>query len=299
MKIDRRDFLKLAGVGSVVLVSGLGDPGSLARAAGSGEKSFLFLQLSDTHWGFSGPKVNPDSTGTLKKAIAAANSLKKQPDFIIFTGDLTHTTDDDKERRKRMAEFRDIAAGLKVKNVRFMPGEHDAGLDEGKAFKEFFGETHYVFDHKGIHFIVLDNVSDPRSMLGESQLAWLSADLKLRDKNSPIVVFAHRPLFDLYPDWDWHTRDGSKAVELLMPYRNVIVFYGHIHQVNDHMTGHIAHHSAKGLMYALPAPGSVPVKNPIPWDSSQPYKGLGFRSIDRTDKAQYVISEFDVKGERL
>jgi 3',5'-cyclic AMP phosphodiesterase CpdA len=298
MKIDRRDFLKLAGIGSAVLVSGLGNPVGLARAAKSTEKSFLFFQLSDTHWGFNGPKVNPDFAGTLKKAIAAVNSLKGQADFIIFTGDLTHTTDDDKERRERLAGFRDIVAGLKVKNVKFMPGEHDAGLDEGKAYKEFFGETHYVFDHKGVHFIVVDNVSDPRSMLGEAQLEWLSADLKGRDKNLPIVVFAHRPLFDLYPDWDWHTRDGAKAVELLMPYRNVIVFYGHIHQVNDHMTGHIAHHSAKGLMYALPAPGSVPVKNPIPWDSSQPYKGLGFRSIDKTDKARYVISEFNVKGER-
>ncbi|MRR07949.1 MAG: metallophosphoesterase, partial [Deltaproteobacteria bacterium] len=250
------------------------------------------------HWGFNGPKVNPDSAGTLKKAIAALNSLKGQPDFVIFTGDLTHTTDDDKERRERLAGFRDIIAGLKVKNVKFMPGEHDAGLDEGKAYKEFFGETHYVFDHKGVHFIVLDNVSDARSMLGEAQLEWLSADLKRRDESLPIVVFAHRPLFDLYPDWDWHTRDGAKAVELLMPYRNVTVFYGHIHQVNYHTTGHIAHHSAKGLMYALPAPGSVPVKNPIPWDSGQPYKGLGFRSIGKTGKARFVISEFNVNGER-
>ena len=297
MKIDRRDFLKLAGFGGVVLASGLGHPGKLAMGA---EVDFFFLQLSDTHWGFTGEKVNPDSKGTLKKAVAAANSLKIQPDFIIFTGDLTHTTDDDQERRRRLTEFRGIVSELKVKNVRFMPGEHDAGLDEGEAFKELFGKTHYTFDHKGVHFIVLDNVSDPRSLIGDKQLEWLSADLKKLDKDSRIVIFTHRPLFDLYPDWDWHTRDGAKAMDLLMPYSKVTVFYGHIHQEHHHKTGPIAHHAAKGLMFPLPAPGSVPVKNPIPWDASQPYKGLGFRSVEaKVKEAQYPISEFSVKGERL
>ena len=181
-----------------------------------------------------------------------------------------------------------------------MPGEHDAGLDEGEAFKEFFGETHYAFDHKGVHFIVLDNVSDPTSTIGETQLEWLAADLKRQDKNSRIVVFTHRPLFDLYPDWDWYTRDGAKAIELLISYPNATVFYGHIHQEHHHNTGQIAHHAAKGLMFPLPAPGSVPVKNPIPWDPNQPYKGLGFRSIEtKVKETRYAISEFNVRGEKL
>ncbi|MGD0282981.1 MAG: metallophosphoesterase, partial [Dissulfurispiraceae bacterium] len=182
MKIDRRDFLKLMGFGGVVFVSGLGSLGNQAHAA-SGKDDFFFVQLSDPHWGFSDPKINPDSTGTLKKAVAAVNSLELQPDFIMFTGDLTHTTDDDKERRKRLTGFRDIISDLKVKSVRFMPGEHDASLDEGTAFKEFFGETHYTFDHKGVHFIVLDNVSDPGSKIGEAQLQWLSDVLKKLDKD--------------------------------------------------------------------------------------------------------------------
>jgi len=300
MQIDRRDFLKLAGIGGVVFVSGLGNLGHSARASGPKENNFFFVQLSDTHWGFNGPAVNPDSASTLKKAVAAVNSLEEKPDFIIFTGDLTHVTDDDKERRTRLAGFRDIITNLEVKNIKFIPGEHDAGLDEGKAYKELFGETHYIFDHKGIHFIVLDNVSDPTSALGQTQLEWLDADLKRREKSVPIVVFTHRPLFDLYPDWDWHTRDGAKAIELLMPYTNVIVFYGHIHQENHHMTGHIAHHAAKGLMFPLPAPGSVPVKSPIPWDTNEPYKGLGFRGVNaKVEKPRYAISEFTVKGERL
>lgn len=300
MKIDRRDFLKLAGIGGVVFVSGMGGIGNLTKRALAAEDDFYFLQLSDTHWGFNGPAVNPDATGTLQKAVAAVNSLTIKPDFIMFTGDLTHTTDDDKERRKRLSEFRNIVSTLKVKKVRFMPGEHDAGLDEGKAFKEFFGKTHYTFDHKGVHFIVLDNVSDPTSSIGDAQLAWLNADLKKQKKDARIVVLTHRPLFDLYPDWDWHTRDGAKATDMLMPYANVTVFYGHIHQEHHHNTGHIDHHAAKGLMYPLPAPGSVPKKAPVPWDATQPYRGLGFRSVEaRVKEASYAISEFNVKGEKL
>jgi len=300
MKIDRREFLKLAGIGSVVFVAGPGSILNVAEAAKSGNDDFFFVQLSDTHWGFTGPAVNPDAAGTLKKAIAAVNSLKSQPDFIMFTGDLTHVTEDEKERRKRLSEFRKIVSELKVENVRFMPGEHDAGLDEGKAFKEFFEATHYTFDYKGVHFIVLDNVSDPTSSIGETQLAWLSGDLKQLDKSARIVVFTHRPLFDLSPDWDWHTRDGSKALDMLMPFPNVTVFYGHIHQEHHHKTGHIDHHAAKGLMYPLPAAGSVPKKQPVPWDATAPYKGLGFRGVNAdVKKAKYDIAEFSVEGERL
>lgn len=297
MKINRRDFLKLAGYGGAIFVSGFAGPGRWADAAG--ENGFMFVQMSDTHWGFSNPAVNPDSAGTLRKAIAAVNDLKPQPDFIMFTGDLTQTTDDEKERRKRMAEFRDITGGLKVKKLNYMPGEHDAGLDEGAVFKDIFGLTHYSFDHKGVHFIVLDNVSDPTGSIGDAQLQWLAADLKKQDKGARIVVFTHRPLFDLAPDWDWHTRDGAKALDLLTPWTNVTVFYGHIHQENHRTTGHITHHSARGLMYPLPAPYSVPKKMPVPWDSAQPYKGLGFRSVDeKVGKAAYDLTEYGVKGEK-
>src|SRR5439155_136281 len=190
----------------------------------------FFIQLSDTHWGFQGPAVNPDAAGTLPKAIAAVNALETQPDFVVFTGDLTHTTDDPRERRRRLAEFRDLARGLKNPNVRFMPGEHDAALDDGAAYQELFGPTHYAFDHKGVHFIALDNVSDRAARIGEEQLGWLKADLEKRKRDDRIVVLTHRPLFPLYPQWDWATRDGEQALELLMPYRNVVVFYGHIYQ---------------------------------------------------------------------
>jgi len=294
MKIDRRDFLKLLGLGSAVVVFGT-TRFSYAANMKAGQDDFLFIQVSDTHWGFNGPAINPDAIGTLKKAIAAINGMKTQPDFVIFTGDLTHTADDPQERRKRMGEVRDIIGGLKVKNVKLMPGEHDAGLDKGEAYREYFGKTRYTFDHKGVHFIVIDNVSDPTSSIGDEQLQWLNEDLKKLDKDSPIVVFSHRPLFDLYPSWDWWTRDGARAIELLMPYKNVIVFYGHIHQEHHHMTGHIAHHAAKGMMYPLPAPGSVPKRVQIPWDPAQPYKGLGYRSVGGSaKKAEYKLTEYPV-----
>jgi len=290
-RINRRDFLKLTGLGGIGVVLSSALPG-VAHAHGDDE--FVFIQLSDTHWGFEGAP-NPDAKGTLQKAVRSINSLAEQPDFLVFTGDLTHTTDNPLERRRRMAEFKQIVSELKVKNVRFMPGEHDASLDNGKAFQEFFGATRYSFDHKGVHFIALDNVSDPRALIGDEQLAWLAADLKQRRTEEPIVVLTHRPLFDLAPQWDWATRDGVKAIELLTPYKNVTVFYGHIHQEHHHMTGHIAHHAAKGLMFALPAPGSQPNRTPVPWDPAVPYKGLGFRSVDAdVDEGTYEITEFPV-----
>jgi 3',5'-cyclic AMP phosphodiesterase CpdA len=287
--IDRRDFLKLAGVGGAVFASGLYPLAAQAQAA----DDFFFVQLSDTHWGFQGPP-NPDAKVTLKKAVAAVNALDQQPDFIVFTGDLTHTTDDPAVRRQRLAEFRDIVGELKVKNVRFMPGEHDASLDRGAAYQEFFGKTHYTFDHKGVHFIVLDNVSDPGASIGEEQLAWLSGDLNQLAKDQRIVVFTHRPLFDLYPEWDWATKDGAKAVDLLMPYSNVTVFYGHIHQENHHTTGHIAHHAAKSLIFPLPAPGSQPKRAPIAWNAAEPYKGLGYREVS-AKKSGLAVTELPVQ----
>jgi hypothetical protein len=293
-EINRRDFLKLTGVGGAVFMSGLA--GCSAVGTKAAQQDFYFVQLSDTHWGFKGPVVNPDAAGTLPKAVAAVNALAIQPDFIMFTGDLTHTTDDPQERRKRLAEFKNIVGGLKNPNVRFMPGEHDASLDKGQAWSEFFGETHYSFDHKGVHFIVVDNVSDPAGRIGEAQLAWLKANLDTQDKDARIVIFTHRPLFDLYPQWDWATRDGDQAMALLMPYRNVTVFYGHIHQENHHMTGHIAHHSAKSLIFPLPAPGSTPKREPIRWDPAEPYRGLGFREVDaKVASAEYAITELAVK----
>jgi hypothetical protein len=289
---DRRDFLKLAGIGGVAFASGL-----FAEAADAPAQTtdFHFVQFSDTHWGYAGP-ANPDAGHTLEKAVATVNGLAAQPDFIVFTGDLTHTTDDPRERRARLKRFKEIVSALHVKDVRFMPGEHDAALDRGEAYREFFGAPYYTFDHKGVHFIALDNVSDPAAKVGDAQLAWLAADLKQRAPDDRIVVMTHRPLFDLYPQWDWATTDGAKVMELLMPHRNVVVFYGHIHQEHHHSTGHIAHHAARSLIFPLPTPGSQPRRAPLPYDAASPYRGMGTRDIGVAPAGSYALHELPVAG---
>ena len=298
----RRDFLALMGVGGVVFASGLGLAGCAGAASASAQtlgapqgtrrgrgpaEDFFFLQLSDTHWGFKGP-LNPQADVTLERAVATINAVDVQPDFIVFTGDLTRTTEDAAERRTRMARFKEIVSALKVKNVRFLPGEHDASLDRGDAFKEAFGDTRYSFDHKGVHFVALDNVSEASGVLGEAQLAWLANDLARVPPDVRVVVLAHRPLFDLYPEWDWATKDGGRALDLLSKRSDVTVFYGHIHQENHHTTGTIAHHSARSLVFPLPAPGSVAKKAGLPWDPTSPDHGLGWRSVAMADVAARI-----------
>src|SRR4051812_24611179 len=279
---SRREILKgvvkLAGVGGVVFAS------RLAGAARKKSKSdphedFFFLQLSDTHWGYSGVS-NPKADVTLPTAIETINAAGAPPDFVVFTGDLTHTTDDGGVRRQRLTEFKKLTTKLRVPSLRFLPGEHDAAKDSGAAYQELFGPTHYTFDHKGVHFVALDNVSDPAGAVGDAQLDWLHADLKKTSAATPVVVLTHRPLFDLYPEWEWSTKDGAKVIDVLLPHKNVTVFYGHIHQEHHHQTEHIAHHAAKSLVFPLPAPGSVSKKAPLPWNAAAPFAGIGYRQID-------------------
>jgi hypothetical protein len=276
----RRSFLQLMGLGGAVFASGLA--GACTNILRKPDEDFFFVQLSDTHWGFKGPP-NPEAANTLSQAVAAVNALPRAPDFVVFTGDLTHTTDDEAERRKRMREFKSIVAGLRAPVQYYMPGEHDASLDNGAAYQENFGKTHYSFDHKGIHFAVLDNVSDPAAALGDAQIDWLMNDLRPLKQDAPIVIFTHRPLFDLAPTWDWATKDGSKAIDLLQRYKNVTVFYGHIHQEHHFKTGEIAHHAATSLIFPLPPPLSQAKRAPVPWDPAHPRRGLGFREVTAGD----------------
>jgi 3',5'-cyclic AMP phosphodiesterase CpdA len=285
---DRRNLLKLAGVGGVVFASRLSaaaEPGTSAqkKKSAAGE-DFFFLQLSDTHWGYSGV-ANPEGEVPLPAAIAQINQVAgtgTRPDFVVFTGDLTHTTDDVAVRRKRMTEFRGIVSGPRGLGdipLHFIPGEHDAAPDAGAVYREFFGPSHHAFDHKGVHFVALDNVSDRTGALGPAQIDWLAADLRKHPRAERIVVFAHRPLFDLFPAWEWATPDGAKAIDVLLPHPNVTVFYGHIHQEHHHQTEHIAHHAARSLIFALPAPGSVPKKAPLAWDAAAQRTRIGYRNI--------------------
>jgi plastocyanin len=283
-------MLKIAIISLTVMFAGIA---FAAKKEGNKKESFYFVQLSDTHWGFNDVKINPDYAGALKKAIAMIDNMKPQPDFVVFTGDNTHTTDDPKERRKRLAEFIALTKTLKVKNIKYLPGEHDAGLDKGDAYKEVIGISDYSFDYRGVHFMAVDNVSQPQSSIGEEGLKWMAKDLKTLKPDKKIILFTHRPLFDLYPDWDWHTKDGSKAIDLLMPFKDVTVFYGHIHQINRHSAGNIEHYAASGMMYPLPAPGSLPKKAPLAWIPDKPYDKLGFRTVAiEKNAAHAVIMEY-------
>src|SRR6185312_10594008 len=180
----------------------------------------------------------------------------------------THTTDDPLERRRRMNEFRAMVRDPKVKELRFLPGEHDAALDRGEAFREVFGPTRWSFDRGGVHFVGVDNVSDPAGAIGEEQLAWLAQDLATVTSDRPVVLLTHRPLFELAPAWDWATKDGARAIALLDRFARATVLYGHVHQEHHHVTGRVAHHAARSLIFPLPAPMSVPKKAPLPWDAA-------------------------------
>jgi len=242
---NRRSFLKFAGtsIGIGVLYSAYpaalatGETGDMFTALGksSGEKvsPFSFVQLSDAHVGFNGP---PDPLGTkaFERAVEMINALPRRPDLVLFTGDLTHDTEEKDVHAQRMKQFQEISKRMNVPLIKYVPGEHDAGLDGGQLYREFFGESYYSFDHRGVHFIGLDNVSRAKPEVGPEQLGWLKKDLARFSKAAPIVLFTHRPLFDLRPDWEWFTSDGDDVMNVLAPYDNVTVLYGHIHRDDEH-----------------------------------------------------------------
>jgi hypothetical protein len=246
----------------------------------NGEKvtPFSFVQLSDAHVGFNGP---PDPLGTkaFERAVEMVNSLPQQPDLVLFTGDLTHDTEDKDVHAQRMKQFVEISRRLNVGKIMHVPGEHDAGLDGGALYREFLNETFYSFDHRGIHFIALDNVSRAKPEIGPEQLAWLKKDLVRFPKSAPIVVFTHRPLFDLKPEWEWFTSDGDDVMNALQPYENVTVLYGHIHRDHEHSEGHAHHYAARSLIFAFPDPEKVAEKKPIPFDKDHPFQNLGIRVV--------------------
>ena len=160
-----------------------------------------------------------------------------------------------------------------------MPGEHDAAADGGAAYREMFGESALVLDHKGIHFVAIDNVSDPTAKVGDEQLAWLRSDLASLTVEAPIVVFCHVRL-GISSRMGLATPDAAKVIDVLSAYHNVTVFSGNIHQELHHMTGNIAHHAARSTMFALPTPETPGTRTPVPWDPANPNQGLGYRTVE-------------------
>jgi 3',5'-cyclic AMP phosphodiesterase CpdA len=268
--VSRRKVLECmtwAGTGVLWTVAG-GIPTSLGimGEAAAQTTGMTFLQISDSHVGFDKP-ANPNALGTLEEAIAKVKALQVKPAFMIHTGDITHLSKDKEfDDAKRIIS----QAGL---DTHYVPGEHDIIDDEpGRQYKERYGKNAkgagwYSFDQNGVHFVGLVNVVNLKAgglgNLGPEQLAWLEDDLKAKSASTPVVVFAHIPLWVVYEKWGWGTDDGGKALDLLKRFGSVTVLNGHIHQVMQKVEGNVTFHTARSTAFPQPAPGTAPSPGPM------------------------------------
>ena len=290
-ELSRRSALKCLAYGSAgtlfTLAGGVFTPVDLARAAEYGTDLSsagrpLFVQISDSHIGFA-KAANPDVDATLRRTIEVVNAMSRQPALVIHTGDITHLS--------KAAEFDHAAqllAQLRVGEMHTVPGEHDT-LDAGAA--EYFGrfgkasanKGYYSFDHAGVHFVALVNVLDFKDgglgTLGSDQLAWLAKDLNGRSASTPIVVFAHMPLWTVYEPWGWGTGDAEPAIALLRRFGSVTVLNGHIHQIVQKVEGHITFHTARSTAYPQPSVGQGAGPGPLTVAADQLRTMLGVTSV--------------------
>jgi Icc protein len=292
MESDRRRFLECmtwAGTGLLWTVSGgLAASVSLDQAlaapkAGGAVKPFTFLQVSDSHIGFT-KEPNPDARATFREAVAKIKAMPVKPDFIIHTGDVTQLS--------KPQEFDDADQILGETGITtfHVPGEHDMLDDgQGRAFldrygKETLGDGWYSFDHSGVHFIGLITVKDLKAggmgHLGVDQLAWLEKDLAGRASSQPIVVFTHVPLWAVYPQWGWGTDDSVQALALTKRFGSVTVLNGHIHQVLQKVEGNVSFHTARSTAFPQPAPGEGPSPGPLKVAADRLRPALGVRTVN-------------------
>lgn len=297
--VNRRHALECmvwAGTGVLWTLSG-GVPKSVGlagEALAAEPKGFTFLQISDSHIGFDKP-ANPNALGTLQEAITKVKAMKQRPAFMIHTGDITHLS--------KPGEFDNAAQaiGEAKLDVHYVPGEHDI-IDEerGKAYLDRYGKGTkgagwYSFDDNGVHFIGLVNVVDLKGgglgNLGAEQLAWLEDDLKGKSNSTPIVVFAHIPLWVVYPQWGWGTQDGTHALELLKRFGSVTVLNGHIHQIIQKVEGNVIFHTAMSTAFPQPAPGAAPSPGPmlVPAEKLRSLLGLTSVKVEQGKKPLAVI----------
>src|SRR5712664_1132055 len=293
--IDRRGFLRCmawAGTGALCVLEGgvlnsyaLGRAGEMDGKISKGE--LAFVQISDSHMGFDKP-ANPDVIGTFKAAIDKINALPIAPEFILHTGDLSHLA--------KSAEFdnvEQILKSAKTSDILYVPGEHDFVGDEGKQYLERFGKASkgsgwYSFDKKGVHFVGLVNVANLKAgglgSLGHDQLEWLEDDVKHLKHSTPIVVFAHIPLWTVYPDWGWGTEDSAQALGYLKPFGSVTVLNGHIHQVMQKVEGNVTFHTAMSTAFPQPAPGAAKAPGPMKVADDKLRSVLGITSVQSVMK---------------
>jgi 3',5'-cyclic-AMP phosphodiesterase len=287
--IDRRGFLKCkawAGTGVAWAVNG----GVLSsQAFGQNTKTIKgglhFVQISDSHMGFNKP-ANPNVVATLQATIEKINALPNQPEFIIHTGDLSHDS-----KAAQYDALDQVLKGAKPKQFYFVPGEHDTSADDGKMYLERYskavsakGSGWYSFNHKDVHFVGLNNsaVLEGMGKLGDEQLKWLEADLKGQPASRPVVVFAHIPLWSVYPEWGWGTQDSEQALSYLKRFGSVTVLNGHIHQVMQKTEGNVMFHTAMSTAFPQPAPGTAKAPGPKKVDDDKLKTVLGITNVQAT-----------------
>jgi 3',5'-cyclic-AMP phosphodiesterase len=285
--IDRRGFLKCmawAGTGALCVMQG----GVLkSYAMGHADKvaagELSFVQISDSHMGFN-KAANTDVAGTLQAAVDKINGLAVAPEFMLHTGDVSHLS-----RPEEFDAVDQILKGAKAKDVFYVPGEHDVLNDDGKQFLERYGKGSkgagwYSFDKKGVHFVGLVNVQNLKAgglgSLGHDQLEWLEDDVKHLKHSTPIVVFAHIPLWTVYPEWGWGTQDSAEALRYLKKFGSVTVLNGHIHQTMQKVEGNVTFHTAMSTAFPQPAPGTAPSPGPMKVPAEQLRSVLGITDVN-------------------
>ena len=284
--VDRRKILECmtwVGTGVLWTVAG-GVPHSLGimgEAKAAEAKGLTFLQISDSHVGFDKP-ANPNALGTLEEAIAKVNAQPQKPAFMIHTGDISHLSLE--------AQFDDADRIISQSRLdaHYVPGEHDFLDPDRKLYVQRYGRGTrgagwYSFDAGGVHFVALVNVFDLKGGgmgdLGAEQLEWLEDDLKGRSASTPIVLFAHIPLWTIYPEWGWGTDDAAQALSYLKRFGSVTVLNGHIHQIMQKVEGNVTFHTARSTAFPQPAPGQAPSPGPMKVPDDQLRKMLGIADI--------------------
>jgi 3',5'-cyclic-AMP phosphodiesterase len=289
--VDRRGFLRCmawAGSGVVWTIAG-GVPSSKLLGQTGGAEGFQFVQISDSHIGFNKP-ANADVNSTLQLAIDKIDALPQAPDFLIHTGDLTHLA--------KPAEFdtlNQILRNAKTKQAFYVPGEHDNATDDGREYLSRFGKGTkgtgwHSFDHRGVHFVGLVNSAALEGMgkLGAEQLTWLKNDLNGRSASTPIVVFAHLPMWSVYPEWGWGTSDSEQALAYLKRFGSVTVLNGHIHQTMQKVEGNVRFHTAMSTAFPQPAPGSAPSPGPLKVPADKLHAALGITKVEFVVNPQHL-----------
>jgi Icc protein len=300
--IDRRGFLKCmawAGTGALCVLQGgvlqsysLSDPLRVKKAA-RGE--LTFVQISDSHMGFNKP-ANPDVVSTLQAAVHKINALPVAPEFILHTGDISHLS-----KPEQFDTVDQILQSASSKEVFFVPGEHDVLEDDGKQYRERYGKNTngagwYSFDKKGVHLIGLVNVMNLKAggmgSLGVEQLKWLEDDVKHLSKSTPVVVFAHMPLWNIYPEWGWGTDDSAQALAYLKHFGSVTVLNGHIHQIMQKVEGNVTFHTAASTAFPQPHPGAAPSPGPMKVPAEQLRALLGVTDVNYT-RGHHALAVID------